>query len=189
MAQALLKSCWPYVPPTFFKWQLAQSPLKTACRSTFAAAMPAAFCSSVILTTTGGRILTRSMRSFLPLSVVTATVLIIVPDLPARLMLSLISPLVPGGIVQGVGGSSAVVQPQDGCTFKIVTLHGVKLVTAVISVAVAVTLVIRVMSATVAMLVKLKVNFAKSWSAAASTIFIVASHAMTPSGNGSPACE
>ena len=57
-----------------------------------------------------------------PLSVLMFTVLTSVPLLPARFTFMPIWPLPPDSIFQGKGGNCAVVQPQDGWTFNIVTL-------------------------------------------------------------------
>src|ERR1035441_6685070 len=144
--QTLAKSCWPYLPSTFLAWQLMQSPLKTACRSIFAAARPRARSSSLMgLGGGGGRTLMRSMRVLLPRSDETLTDLNNMPLLPARFTLNLIWPLSPAGIVHGTGGSSAVVQPQDGCTLRIVTGTGRELVvaTALVVVEMLVTRLIR----------------------------------------------
>ena len=72
-------------------------------------------------------------------------------------------PLPPGGIVHGVGGTSAVVQWHCGWTLKTVSGLAVRLV-------------------------KLNVKSAASWSAAAFVVFIAPSHAMMPSGRGSFWC-
>src|ERR1019366_127463 len=166
--QMAVNNCWPYLPSTFLAWQLTQSPLNTACRSILAAATPWARSASLMgVGGGGGRTLMIKFSLLLPLSVETSTYLGSTPAmlvLPARFTLSLISPVPPDGIVQGICGTSAVVQPQEGCTLKIVTLPAVTLV-------------------------KLKVNRAKSCPLVASVAFIKSSHARTPSGNGSPACE
>src|ERR1700733_482693 len=130
-----------------------------------------------MFTPAAGRMLTRTMRFILPRSVLTATLLNSVPDLAARLMLTLMTPFEPPGMVHGTGGSSAVVQPQDGRTERIVTGTGVKLVTA--------TVLVRRTSIFVATLVKVKMNRAKACPLVASTVLDNASHTMTPSGNGS----
>src|ERR1039458_7992578 len=129
--QTLAKSCWPYLPSTFLAWQLMQSPLNTACRSSLAAARPRARSSSLMGGGGGGAMLIFSMRSFLPLSVLTLTDLNTTPLLPARFTATLMTPFEPPGMVHGTGGSSAVVQPQEGCTDRMVTGASVlELVTA-----------------------------------------------------------
>src|SRR5215469_7984688 len=156
----------------------------------------------------------RSMRSVLPLSVVTLTVLNRVPLLPARFTFTRIVLFVPGGSIHGTGGSSAVVQPQEGCTLRIVTGIGVELVTLVKLVLVVMPLVMvlylrpvrtcqnplfvvvvklviyetLVSSPTFisdATLVKAKTNRAKSIPLVTSAVFCIPSQAMTPAGSGS----
>lgn len=101
--------------------------------------------------------LMRSDNVFVPLSVATLTDLYKVPLLPARLTLILIRAEEPVGIVHGTGGSSAVVQPHDGCTERIVTAEALTFV-------------------------KLKLKRAKSWPALVSTACESVSHVMMPAG-------
>src|ERR1035437_10259946 len=166
--QMAVNNCWPYLPSTILAWQLTQSPLNTACRSILAAATPRARSASLMgVGGGGGRTLMIKFSLLLPLSVTTSTYLGSTPAmlvLPARFTLNLICPFVPAGSIHGLGGRSAVVQPQPGFTSRIVTLPAVTLV-------------------------KLKVNRAKSYPLVASVAFIKSSHPRTPSGNGSPACE
>ena len=155
--------------------------------------------------TTGGSRLIRTERFIFPWSVPILMVLNKVPLLPARLTLIFNEWLDPGGIVQGTGGSSAVVQPHEGRTERIVTGIGALLVNTTRLVLPpplsprpfflpqnpaplpGVTLVIQPVSIFFAILVKLKMNRAKSWPLVASTVLRIPSHARTPSGNGWPA--
>src|SRR5271154_2669229 len=112
----------PYLPLPGMAWQVAQSFLKTACRSTFANAMPRMRSASDKVGTTGGKILICNVSVLLPLSVAMFTVLNKVPLLPARFTVRLIWPFAPGDSSHGIGGNCAVVQPQDGWTLTMATL-------------------------------------------------------------------
>jgi len=63
-----------------------------------------------------------SVRSLLPMLVMTFIYSVNMPLLLVRFTLALISALEPAGIDQGADGNSAVVQPQVGSTYNIVTL-------------------------------------------------------------------
>src|SRR5271170_6116762 len=126
--------------------------------------MPSAIWAAVIFTAAAGRILILSISFLFPLSVVTTADLKRVPNLFARSTLTLMTPVEPRGIVQGTGGSWAVVQLHDPFALKIVTLSP-------------------------EIFVKLNVKRAKTWPSTASTVLNKPSHANIPSGNGSPAWE
>ena len=65
-----------------------------------------------------------TMRDFVPLSVLTVTVLKTTPLLPARFIVTGITPFVPGVSFQGSGGSCATVQPHEVPTLLMVTSCG-----------------------------------------------------------------
>src|SRR5258706_16399259 len=81
--------------------------------------------------------LDRTYNTFVPWSVTTVRVLTTVPCLPAIFMVAPISPPAPGAIVQGVGGTFAMVQPQEVCTLVMMTLVAAMLVTQKLKVACA----------------------------------------------------
>src|SRR5208337_4926313 len=64
------------------------------------------------------------MSCLKPRSVLILAVLIRVPVLPATLTVKPTWVFVPAGSSQGKGGNCAVVQPQDGCTSRMVTGTG-----------------------------------------------------------------
>src|SRR5688572_9762835 len=97
----------------FWTWQLAQSPLNTACRSPFANCWFRSRSAPAIGVAGAGRIVDLTESILKPLSVLMVSVLKIVPDLPARFMVTGMAPFVPGGTLQGMGGNFATVQPQD----------------------------------------------------------------------------
>ena len=59
---------------------------------------------------------TLTVRVLSPAELITVTVLAKVPIFPSRFMATSIVPFVPGGSIQGNGGTFAAVQPQDALT-------------------------------------------------------------------------
>ena len=59
---------------------------------------------------------TLTVRVLSPAELITVTVLAKVPIFPTRFMATSIAPFVPGGSIQGSGGTFAAVQPQDALT-------------------------------------------------------------------------
>src|SRR6266513_790794 len=96
-------------------WHSAQSLLKTAWRSAWAAAILRV--RSILLVagamSCGGGMVTLTINCFMPEVLSTVTVLTIVPLLPRRSTLTLIGPLVPAPRCQGCSGSLATVHPQE----------------------------------------------------------------------------
>src|SRR5665213_317615 len=120
MPQSATYNSSPKALAPFCTWQDAQSPLKIAIGSEAALAM--AICRSApvkgTLPATAGGIFTFSVRMCVPADVVKVSVLEISPILPARLTFASTSPVPPGGMCHGTGGSLAVVHPHDGLTFS-----------------------------------------------------------------------